>query len=387
MDANAALDPDALIAAARASTSLHELGAGPWREGLVRLIEAARGEARLDNRGVSILRAEMLAQLRNRLEIHEWVGRHPEVRALPLDEPIVLATLPRTGQTAAGWLLDRDRSNRALLTWMAKRPVPPPLPGDNADDPRVVQARAAVDALPEKLRAMHLTGVDEPDECHWLISNAFRGAHQIYSMQVPSFYSWSVDDAGMTDAYAYYRLQLQILQAKTPGRRWVLKNSPHLLHLNALHTALPDAHYVQFHRDPVAVLASNCRLSMFLRGMRSARVEAHEVGASMLRLLTDYVERTLAFRDAAVTRRWIDVHFDRFVANPVAAVERIYAAVGIDLSNETRAAMERWVAANPREERRPKIDLSPFGLDVVEVRKRFAPYAARFQVPAEGAEG
>ena len=111
-----------------------------------------------------------------------------------------------------------------------KRPVPPPLPGDNAGDPRIERERAGVAAMPAELRRMHLTDAEEPDECHWLISNAFRAPHQIYSMHVPSHYAWSVDVADMREAYAYYRLQLQLLQSRTPGRRWVLKNSPHLLH-------------------------------------------------------------------------------------------------------------------------------------------------------------
>jgi hypothetical protein len=227
---------------------------------------------------------------------------------------------------------------------------------------------------------MHLSDAEEPDECHWLISNAFRGAHQIYSMNVPTHYAWSVDVADMSDAYAYYRLQLQLLQSRSPGRRWVLKNSPHLLHLHELHAVLPDAHYVQFHRNPLAVLASNCHLTVLLRGMRSDHVDHHQIGASILRLLRDYVERLLRFRDEKVTRPWVDVRFDDFVANPLREVENIYAALDIELTADTRGAMARWAKENPRDSRRPSPDLAPFGLDAAHVREQFADYSERFGI-------
>ncbi len=378
-------DPDALIAEARSTTGLDDLGGDDWREGMERLLEACDREAELNALGRAIISREMVAQLRNRLEINDWVARNPAVRDEPIEAPVILATLPRTGQTAAGWLFDRDPGNRALRTWFVKRPIPPPWPGENAGDPRLEEARADVAAMPDALLKMHLTDAAEPDECHWLISNAFRGAHQIYSMRVPSHYEWSVNEADMQEAYAYYRLQLQILQSRRPGRRWVLKNSPHLLHLDALHGVLPDAHFVQFHRDPVAVLASNCRLTMLLRGMRSDEVEAHEVGRSILRLLRDYVERVLAFRAAGRSRPWIDVSFASFVADPLREVERIYEAIGAELAPEARGAMQAWVDANPRAARRPSLDLAPFGLDAGEVRRGFADYVERFAIVPESA--
>ena len=112
--------------------------------------------------------------------------------------------------------------------------MPPPLPGSNLGDPRIEGERAQVAAMPREILDLHLYDAEEPDECHWLLSNAFRTPHEIYSMRVPSYYDWVIDDPGIRSAYAYYRLQLQILQSRTPGRRWVLKNSSHLWGLQAL---------------------------------------------------------------------------------------------------------------------------------------------------------
>lgn len=362
------------------ATGLADFGSGQWREGMEALADAAVAEGRLNETGFFILRSEFLAQLVNRLEIEDWVKRHPEILEEEIEAPIVLATLPRTGQTAAGWIFDRDPGNRALYTWQAKRPVPPPLPDSDSTDPRIIKERASVKEMPAELRRMHLSDAEEPDECHYLISNAFRGPHQIYSMHVPSHYEWSVNQTDMTEAYRYYRLQLQLLQSRTPGRRWVLKNSPHLLHLDDLDAALPGAHYVQFHRDPLAVIASNCQLTLLLRGMRSDNVDRHEIGECVVRLLSDYVERTLRFRDENESRPWIDVNFERFVENPVREVERVYRELEIPLSEVARGAMTQWMKQNPRDSRRPDSDLEPFGLDADQLREAFSGYCARFDL-------
>ncbi|MEZ4334465.1 MAG: sulfotransferase [Myxococcota bacterium] len=379
---------EGLLAAARGRTGLSDVGAEDtgWRDALARLVESAEREARLADRGRAMLHAVLTERLVNRLSVIDYAARHPEVRHERVAEPLILATLPRTGQTAAGWILDRDPRNRSLLTWFAKHPIPPPLPGRNSGDPRVAQERALVGAMPRALLEMHLIDAEEPDECHWLISNALRTPHELYSMHVPTYYRWVRDDPGMRAAYAFFHLQLQILQSRTPGRRWVLKNSPHLLALDSLHAVLPDAILVQFHRDPLKVLASNCKLTSLLRGLASDAVDPHAIGRDMLQLLGDYVSRLLDFRARGVSRRWIDVRFRDFVADPLRTVEAIYARAGFELADATRADMAGWVAAHPRQDlvRARAADLAPWGIAPEEARAVFADYCERFGVECDG---
>ena len=337
-------------------------------------------EADLNQAGIDSLSYEFKNQLINRLEIEEWTKRHPEILEQKIEAPIILATLPRTGQTAAGWILDRDKNNRALYNWLTKRPVPPPLPDAELEDPRLRELLLQKKKLPSELERMHLTDPREPDECHFLISNAFRFPHQIYSMQVPSFYEWSINQADMSEAYAYYRRQLQLIQSKTPGQRWVLKNSPHLLHLDELNAALPGARYVQFHRNPFAVIASNCHLTVVLRSMRSDNINKHDIGESILRLLSDYVTRTLSFRDRQVSEPWVDINFESFVSNPAHEIERIYDELGMTLSPDSYNNMKEWVTANPHDPKRPDLDLTEFGISTKQVGKIFSEYCDRFKV-------
>jgi hypothetical protein len=379
-------DIQQLECAAIEQAGLDDFGAGDWREALGRLLESAEDEAQLTPAGWAMLRAQLTDRLVNRLEIQDWVRRHPEVRDERVQAPLMLVTLPRTGQTAAGWIFDRDPANRSLLTWFVKRPCPPPGPGRNAGDPRIERERAIVGAMPKALLELHLSDAEEPDECHWLLSNTFKAPHEIYSMRVPSYYRWARDDTGMRASYEYYRLQLQLLQSRTPGRRWVLKNSPHLLYLDELHAVLPDAIFVQFHRDPLKVLASNCRLAVLLGSLASDRVDAHEGGSSMLQLLADYLECLLRFRSRSVSRPWIDVRFSEFVTDPLREVEGIYDAAGIALAPDARRRMADWVTQHPREDLRhaSPADLTPYGVDPNQAREVFAEYCATFDVPFDG---
>jgi hypothetical protein len=379
-----AADLDVLERAARERTGLSDFGAGDWRDALARLLDAAGGEARLSEAGEAIVRMQAVDRLANRLEIQAWLSAHPEVDDETVAAPLVLATLPRTGQTAAGWILDRDPAHRSLLTWFAKRPAPPPT--DLASDPRIEEERARVRLMPRAVLDMHLYDAEEPDECHWLLSNDMKVPHEIYAMSVPAYYRWVRDEADMASAYRYYARQLAMLQSPQPARRWVLKNSPHLLFLDALHAVMPDAIFVQFHRDPLKVLASNCRLSMILRAMGSERVDAHEVGAHMLLLLGDYLDGLLAFRASDRSRPWVDVGFPGFVRDPLAAIAGLYDAAGLPLTVEAEGSMAGWIAAHPRRDlaRATPADLAPWGIDPAAARERFAPYVERFGVEYDG---
>jgi hypothetical protein len=167
-----------------------------------------------------------------------------------------------------------------------------------------------------------------------------------------------------------------------PARRWVLKNSPHLLYLDALHAVYPDAQFVQMHRDPIEVLSSNCSLALFLRQMNCDDVDPHEVGESILQLISDYIDGVMRFRTAHTARPWIDVAFTDFVAEPLAETQRIYDAAGFTMTPIARDRMRQWVQENPRDKRGRHVhDLAPFGLDVDRVREQFTDYYEAFSAP------
>ena len=90
-------------------------------------------------------------------------------------------------------------------------------------------------------------------------------------------------------------------------------------------------------------------------------------------------------RDLLPADRSIDVHFDEFMRDDVATVERIYERAGLPMTTGARRALDAHMAANPRGKHgRIAYDLEgDFGLDADGVRSRFGEYLDRFGVVPE----
>jgi hypothetical protein len=68
----------------------------------------------------------------------------------------------------------------------------------------------------------------------------------------------------------------------------------------------------------------------------------------------------------------------------MAAVERLYAELGDDLSSDARRRMQDWWAESSKDRSGPHTYRGEtFGLDPVTVREQFAFYYERFDVPIE----
>ena len=120
--------------------------------------------------------------------------------------------------------------------------------------------------------------------------------------------------------------------------------------------------------------------------MQSDAVDPSEVGASMLELLGDYVDRLMRFRDRGSSRPWVDVRFARFVRDPRAAVAAIYETAGLALGDAAIRRMDQWVSEHPRDDltRAHMADLTPYGIDPDAARERFRAYVDRFGIEFDG---
>lgn len=216
-------------------------------------------------------------------------------------------------------------------------------------------------------------------------------AHEFASLlfhstwRVPSYQAW-LEVADLRPVYAAHRRQLQYLQWRCPGERWVLKSPGHLWSLDALLDVYPDARVVQTHRDPCRVLASLASLVTTLRSVFADGVEAREVGADWAERLADGLRRTLEVRDAGglPRERVVDVHYAGLVGREIDTVRWIYERFGLELSAEAEERMRRYLAANPAGAHGVHdYSLAAAGLDLERERRRFAFYAERFDVALE----
>jgi hypothetical protein len=377
------MDPDTLVANARAATGLDDFGAGSYREGLEHFVAALARDADLTELGELALEAQITTNLVNRLRVTDWLAAHPEARRTPVERPIVVLGLPRTGTTLLSELLHRDPANRSLMRWEAQDCVPPPQAATFATDPRIEIARAAqdaMDAMRPEFKAIHYEAPDGPTECVAVLAQDFKSLLWAVVAHVPSYWMW-LRGCDETSAYEYHHEVLTLLQSGAPGR-WALKTPHHSLALDSLTARYPDARLVMTHRDPTTVVASLCSLAQTLSGTFTDA----DHGAAIAELWTDIsetiVERVMGWRDVHGDGQFADIAYDDLVADPVGSVATIYAQFGEELSPEAETAMRRYVADHPRGEHgRHGYTVDSLGLDQGDLLERFAPYRERFAIP------
>jgi hypothetical protein len=379
-------DPDELLAEARKETGLDDFGRDEFREGLAVYCESVSSEAKLSDLGVMAVRANIVANLANRLRVVDWAARNPDVADERIDAPLIVIGMFRAGTTFLSNLLDQDRRNRPLLRWEAGDSVPPPSRANFRSGPRVDAARASNEMLEQlnpKMAVIHHEEADGPTECIAVMSQDFKSLSWEAIANVPTYGQW-LRDVDQRSAYEYHRLVLSVLQHGGVQGRWTLKSPHHAIALDALTSVYPDARLVLLHRDPVVLCASVCSLIRTLSGTFSDFDHHRYIAEHWTAMLETSVSRIDAFRAAHPEHPILDVQYADLMQKPVETVASIYHAVGDGLAEDAQAAMGSYVTANRKG--KPGVhtyDLAEFGLDAAEVAERFASYIRRYDIPLE----
>jgi len=380
------LHPESLLAAARRSSGLEDFGDDSFLAGLEVLCASLQEESGLTPFGRMALRGLMQGSLEARLRLVDWVRQHPEVRQEEIRAPFVILGLPRTGTTLLSFLLDLDPRSRSLLQWEADALAPPPTLAGVAEDPRIAATArklARLHAINPAISAMHPMGATLPTECVTLFMLDFRSLLVATQAPVPSYGRW-LEKAPVRSTYAIHKLVLQTLQASIPTGRWSLKTPQHLWHLEALREAYPDARLIWTHRDPVKVVASTASLNATFFRSTCRRVDPAQVGVDWAHQLHLAVSRGVAHDGAQSRPGWCcHVHYALLRRDPVEAVRRICAHFDEDLDPLHVKRMRAWLRQRRADTGRHRYRLEDFGLLAPELRERFRPYTARFEVPEE----
>jgi hypothetical protein len=375
-----------LIEEARRTTGLDAFGDDSFREGLERLIAAQESEADLNENGRAASRSRLVGLLSNRLRIEDWIRQHPEVESEEIAAPTFVLGLPRTGSTALSALLARDPETRYLRTWESAIPIPPPEAATQHDDPRVSVVQAGFDAMDEehpKWRTMYDGSATASTECQDLLGMSFRSWHFGGEHHIPSYEAW-LAECDMEPAYRWHKQVLKVLQSRCPPTRWLLHAPLHSFALDGLDRTYPDARFIMTHRDPAKVMGSACSIIAFRRNLWTDRREPHRLGAQQVESWLLAIRRVIEFRKRKGDDRFADSHFKDLVNDPVAAIERIYARLGIEFTAPARVAMTEWADSHPRRRRgEHRYDLEEFGLEGSDVRARFSFYLEPFRVARE----
>jgi hypothetical protein len=347
------------------------------------LLKACNEEADLSAFGVRALRIDVLRCLRNLLHFDEIEAASPTLLARPIQAPVFITGMPRSGTTFLHRLILQDPSTIAPRLFQLVYPYASQAGWvGTALRKRWVSLQLTLFRLiaPE-LNALHPVAVDSPEECTDITAHVFRSLRFDAMYRVPSYNSW-LERSGFLDAYRFHRRFLQHLDAQLPARRWILKSPDHLFALDDIRRVYPDARLVLVHRDPVRVLASVAKLTEVLRRPFARSVDRIEIGREVSASWLDGARRMSGLSsngDAA-----LHLNYRQIVSRPLDAVRAVYQHCDLVLTEEAERRMRSWLrtAANVS---RPWRDyrLAEFGLDARLLRERFAPYTDTFGIEIE----
>jgi hypothetical protein len=230
-----------------------------------------------------------------------------------------------------------------------------------------------------RMASLHYQTATGPTECQDLLGMEFRTAHFDGMAYVPSYTAWALD-CDMAPAYRFHRRVLQLLQWRCPPRLWHLKTPVHMLALDALDEAYPNARFLWTHRDPALVLGSVCSLVAYVRSWVSDSEDAG-LGAQQTALWSEALRRAMDFRQRVGESRFADIAFGPLNADPVATIGRAYRHFGLELSPEASRRMEAWSAENPKGSHGVhEYAVEDFGTTADAVRESFRFYTDHFDV-------
>ncbi|MBY0423387.1 MAG: sulfotransferase, partial [Parvularculaceae bacterium] len=173
----------------------------------------------------------------------------------------------------------------------------------------------------------------------------FRSMMYAVIATTPTYHDWLLF-CDMQGAFAHRKRVFQILQSTNSGR-WTLKMPSDAVFVDQLFKTFPDAKVIWTHRDPYAAFAS----SMSMRGT-SRPMFNKDVGLDYMRTRFPLQLALHLARPLEASRRrpgdFYHLYYDDLVADPVAAMKKVYAFLGDPFTDAAETGMRAWLAANPQ---------------------------------------
>ena len=127
------LEAEALLERARRRVGLTDFGDTPFLEGLQMFLQSCAEEAELGLFGRFATRWDVLRFLSNLLQLRSREAVAPDILEQPIERPIFITGVPRSGTTYLHQLLTHDPANRVPRIWQLIHPYPEAGTGQRTD--------------------------------------------------------------------------------------------------------------------------------------------------------------------------------------------------------------------------------------------------------------
>jgi hypothetical protein len=381
------LDRKMLCARARRRTGLEDFGEPPIEPALEALANSLEEEADLHPLGRFLMRMRLQSLLETRLRlVNEWRACSQKIAQAQIRRPIFITGMPRSGSSFLHELLVEDPGNRAPQVWEVMYPVPARRNGNGGERERIRKTAASLwwfRRLAHQPDSVYPMRACSPHECVAIHGYTFMSQEFVCTARIRTYEKF-LRSTDFTPVYAWQKRFLQYLELGSLPRRWVLKAPDHAYALRELFSIFPDAVIIQTHRNPLEVLRSSIQLTEVLYNLFAWPGNRDELAEREAMLLAGNMERFIDFRDAhpEMAGRFIDLNYSDLVADPLAAVRRVYEQLNLELTEQAAERMRGLISQRSRY-RKHNPTLAECGVDVIREARRFSPYCFRFGVPCQ----
>ena len=378
------LNSESLIEQAQTETGLDRFDSDSFKEGLDIFVADVLAGAPPES-GVERIRGAVLQSLANRLKTSDYLAQRPELLERPIERPVFVFGIPRTGTTLLSNLLAADPARRSPLTWEIDDPVPPVTSANLYTDPRALERlefeRQMLEARPEMGKYYRSSAI-YPNECVFFMANDFKSLVWESRGKLPNYRDW-LFETDMNSAYRYHKRFLQLLQADAPGV-WNLKMPSHALWIPSLLETYPDARLVWTHRDPLAALGSFCSILTLGNQAHMDQVDYGWIGQNCAWQAKQHVDRIMDARESLGEDRIIDVHYSDLLKAPIDTMRTLYAALEDEFSDDTESRIRAWLDENPQNKFGKHVyELAHYGLNQQSAEAVFERYLSAHDVERE----
>lgn len=376
---------DELIESAQKQTGLENFDSESFREGLDVLV-SDMNKISFSESGEGRNRQSLIDLLAARLKTTDYLAKRPELLERPIEKPVFVFGIPRTGTTLLSNLLACDPARRSPLTWEIDDPVPPATSDTLKTDPRAIarleQEKAMLAANPEMGKFYRNSAV-YPNECIFFMAHDFKALMLESRGKLLGYRDW-LFSTDMTSAYEYHKRFLQLLQADAPGT-WNLKMPSHSLWLETILKIYPDARLVWTHRDPFKATGSFCSIITLGHMGFAGSADMEFIAENCTYQAGVHVDRLMDSRERLGHDRIIDLHYAELTTSPIETMRKLYAGLGDEFTPEAEAAMQTWLDENPQTKfGKHEYNLGKYGLSVEGLTPVFERYLSQYDVAREG---
>jgi hypothetical protein len=382
------IDVNTLMDQARKNSGLSDFGDLWFMEPLNSLVGFVNREGGLTSSNPYPVQM-MVRMLADRLQLVDFLKRHPDVVDEKLNVLGIIVAHARGGSTLTQRLLARSPQLTSTYFWELQAPIPlrdeaigDPTPRKKLGDEGV---QAWLNSMPE-YRHMHPQDAQYHEEDMLINDRCFLSFFYSCHFNIPSYLPWMVEQDS-TRAYEEFKLFLKVLQYKQPhrnGKPWMLKSLQHSLSLGLrnMFKMFPEAVALITHRRMDQVIPSLCSVqSVHIRASSSDSFDRREMGHRLIPLLKAAMEDMIAVRKEMPANKFVDIQYRDTLTDPMGTYRKGLEGMGLTVTTEDLHEASTWMAKNGRDTHPPHpYTPEDFGTSAAELSEIFKFYHDAYDI-------